>query len=374
MNATSKLEIFDNKDSIELKFKGSFDVFNIGTIEKQLSNLKLSNRFKGVVIDFKGVKSIDTAFALIISDFKKKIVSKGLSFQINSDDKTFIDVVELTYTNSHSQNISEPKKISYLENLGKQTIKKVLFLREISLFIGTVFVHMFFYLKSYKNLRIKEILFEVHESIFKAIGIIALTSFLIGVVVAYQSAVQLKQYGANIFIVDMLGLSLFRELAPMITAIIVAGRSGSAYAAQMGVMKITQELDAMRTMGFDPYAFLVLPRIITLMLMLSVLIFVSDIMSLVGGMLIAKIELGIEYSLFIERLREAVDVRHFLVGILKAPFFGFAIAAIGLYQGLQVKNDTQSIGINTTRSVVQSIFIVIIIDAIFSILFTSLGI
>ncbi len=371
---TSNLEILKTKDAIELIFKGSFDVFNISTIEKQLSSLRLTNECNNIIVDLRSVESIDTSFALLLSDCKKRAISSSLKFEILSNDETFKDVVELTYRNSHIKSSFEIEKIPFFENLGRQTIKNISFLREISLFIGTIFVHMFYYLNSYKNLRIKEIFFEINESIFKAIGIIALTSFLIGVVVAYQSAVQLKQYGANIFIVDMLGLSLLRELSPMITAIIVAGRSGSAYAAQIGVMKITQELDAMRTMGFDPYAFLVLPRIITLMIMMTVLIFVSDIMSLLGGMLIAKIELGIEYSLFIDRFREAIDVRHFFVGMLKAPFFGFAIASISLYQGLQVKNDTQSIGINTTRSVVQSIFIVIIIDALFSILFTSLGI
>jgi phospholipid/cholesterol/gamma-HCH transport system permease protein len=203
---------------------------------------------------------------------------------------------------------------------------------------------------------------------------VALTSFLIGLVVAYQSAYQLKLYGANIFIVDMLGISVLRELSPLITAIVIAGRSGSAFTAQIGAMKITQELDAMGTMGFDPYRFLVIPKIVALMIMLPVLIFLSDMMAVIGGMVVANIDLGITTDMFLDRFKDVVAIKHFLVGIFKGPFFAFLIASISIYRGLLVKDDTQSIGLNTTKSVVESIFAVIICDAFFSIAFTNLGI
>jgi phospholipid/cholesterol/gamma-HCH transport system permease protein len=203
---------------------------------------------------------------------------------------------------------------------------------------------------------------------------VALTSFLIGLVIAYQSAYQLKLYGANIYIVDMLGISIFRELAPVITAIVIAGRSGSAFTAQIGSMKITQEIDAMRTMGFEPFAFLVLPRIIALMITMPILIFVADIMAIFGGMIVANIDLSISPELFLDRLSRVVAAKHFFVGIAKGPFFAFLIASIGIYRGLIVKDDTQSIGFNTTKSVVEAIFAVIVCDAIFSIAFTNLGI
>ncbi len=172
----------------------------------------------------------------------------------------------------------------------------------------------------------------------------------------------------------MLGISILRELAPLITAIVIAGRSGSAFTAQIGAMKITQELDAMETMGFDPYIFLVLPRIIALMIVVPILIFVADIMGLLGGMLVANLDLGITTELFLNRFLDNVSVKHFFIGILKGPFFAFLIASIGIYRGLKVKDDTQSIGFNTTKSVVESIFAVIVCDAIFSIAFTNLGI
>lgn len=228
--------------------------------------------------------------------------------------------------------------------------------------------------KFFKNFRYKEILFEINESGLKALWIVALTSFLIGVVVAYQSSYQLKIYGANIFIVDMLGISILRELAPLMTAIVIAGRSGSSFTAQIGAMKITQELDAMKTMGFDPFTFLVMPRIIALMIVLPILVFISDIMALLGGMIVANIDLGISVEIFTSRFQDVINIKHFYIGIFKAPFFAFLIASIGIYRGLMVKDDTQSIGQNTTKSVVESIFAVIVCDAFFSIAFTSLGI
>jgi phospholipid/cholesterol/gamma-HCH transport system permease protein len=241
-------------------------------------------------------------------------------------------------------------------------------------FFGKLVMTQLLYFTSFKSIRFKEIAFEINESAIKALGIVALTSFLIGLVVAYQSAFQLKTYGANIFIVDMLGISILRELAPLITAIVIAGRSGSAFTAQIGAMKITQELDAMKTMGFDPYSFLVMPRIIALMISMPLLIFVADFMGVLGGMIVANSDLGITTELFIDRFREVVAAKHFFIGILKGPFFAFLIASIGIYRGLVVKDDTQSIGINTTKSVVESIFAVIVCDALFSIAFTNLGI
>lgn len=172
----------------------------------------------------------------------------------------------------------------------------------------------------------------------------------------------------------MLGISIFRELAPLITAIVIAGRSGSAFTAQIGAMKITQELDAMKTMGFDPYIFLVMPRIIALMISLPLLIFVADMMGVLGGMVVANLDLKITTELFLDRFNEVIAVKHFFIGLLKGPFFAFLIATIGIYRGLMVKDDTQSIGFNTTKSVVEAIFAVIVCDAVFSIAFTNLGI
>ena len=201
-----------------------------------------------------------------------------------------------------------------------------------------------------------------------ALPITGLLTFLIGVVIAYQGAEQLRKFGTNIFIVDLVGISLLREIAPLIVAILIAGRSGSAYAAQIGTMKVTEELDAVKTFGLSPIDLLVLPRVLALVLALPLLTAYADVLGVLGGMLIASNQLNVSFSAFLARFDEAVALRHFLIGIGKAPFFAAIIALVGCHQGLQIRGGVDDVGRHTTVSVVQSIFMVIIFDAICSIL------
>ncbi|MEA1892929.1 MAG: ABC transporter permease [Campylobacterota bacterium] len=342
--------------------------------DKELSKIDFSN-IHSVEFNLKSVIYLDTAASIFINNLIQKYNQRKILTDVLVTDSDILDTLKLVKESKKtSQPLPHIKQSNFLELLGKKThIYFVGFLSFVS-FLGKLFATKIHYLKSIKNIRFKEIAFEVNESAIKALGIIALTSFLVGLVIAYQSAYQLKIYGANIFLVDMLGISVLRELGPLMTAIVIAGRSGSAFTAQIGAMKITQELDAMRTMGFDPYIFLVLPRIIALMISMPILIFVADIMGVFGGLVVANLDLGISVQLFIERFNEVIAAKHFFVGIVKGPFFAFLIASIGIYRGLKVKDDTQSIGFNTTKSVVESIFAVIVCDAIFSIIFTNMGI
>ena len=201
-----------------------------------------------------------------------------------------------------------------------------------------------------------------------------MTAFLVGVVIAYQGAVQLEKFGANIFVVEMISITMFREIAPLVTAIVIAGRSASSYTAEIGAMKITEEIDAMRTMNFEPIIFLTIPRIFALCISLPLLVFFADIVGVMGGMVIAYTSLDITYVEFINRLQNEVPVKHLLLGVFKALFFGFFIAIIGCFRGFQVENNTTSIGKYTTISVVNAIFVVILLDAVFSVIFTQMGI
>lgn len=202
---------------------------------------------------------------------------------------------------------------------------------------------------------------------FNALPIIGLLTFLMGVVIAYQGAEQLRTFGANIFVVDLVGISLLREIAPLVTAILVAGRSGSAYAAQIGTMKVTEELDALRTLGISPMHLLVLPRVLALVVALPLLTVFADGIGVFGGMLIASAELQVSFPEFISRFEEAVALRHFLIGVGKAPVFAVIIALVGCYQGFQIRGGVDDVGRHTTISVVQAIFLVIVFDAFFSV-------
>ena len=220
--------------------------------------------------------------------------------------------------------------------------------------------------------RWRQVLFNVRTAGVDALPIVGLLAFLLGIVVAYQSADQLRQFGANIFIVDVVGLSMLREFAPMMTAIIVAGRSGSAYAAQIGTMAVTEEIDAMRTLGVDPLEMLVLPKVMALVIALPLLTLFADMTGVLGGMLMAHWQLGVGFAEFTDRFTKAVSVTAFLVGIAKAPVFAVIIVVIGCFQGLQTRGGADSVGRQTTRAVVQSTFLVIVADALFSIAFSAL--
>jgi phospholipid/cholesterol/gamma-HCH transport system permease protein len=220
--------------------------------------------------------------------------------------------------------------------------------------------------------RWRPVLFNIRSAGFDALPIVGLLSFLLGIVVAYQGADQLRQYGANIFVADLVGLSMLREFAPLITAIIIAGRSGSAYAAQIGTMEVTEEIDAMRTLGIAPLDLLVLPKIIALVIALPLLTVFADVLGVYGGMIMAHSQLGVGYGEFLDRFVKAISNTAFLIGIGKAPVFAVIIAVVGCFQGFRTKGGADSVGRQTTRAVVQSIFLVIVADALFSIAFSAL--
>jgi len=368
-----RLAIKHETDFVRFKILGEPRVECVHIIAGELKIALKEFAETTIMWDLSDLKQMDSALALLIVKDIQRAENSEIEVLLSPMEPDVEKMLAMAKKHAHFESSFEPQKEGLLQATGEDSIKRLKALGSFLGFFGEmsiIFFHSFYHLG---HMRWKETTFEIYESGIKALPIIILTMFLIGVVVAYQSAAQLKIYGANIFIVDMLGISILRELAPMLTAIIIAGRSGSSYAAQIGVMKITEELDAMRTMGFDPYAFLVLPRMIALMIMMPILIFFADISGVIGGMLIAKVELGLSPSLFLERFVEVVKVKHFWIGIIKGPFFALLIATIGIYRGLQVKNDTQSIGFNTTKAVVESIFAVIICDAFFSIVFTNLG-
>jgi phospholipid/cholesterol/gamma-HCH transport system permease protein len=206
-----------------------------------------------------------------------------------------------------------------------------------------------------------------------ALGIIGLMSFLIGIVIAQQGAVQLRQFGAEVFTINLVGRITLRELGILMTAIMVAGRSGSAFAAQLGTMKLTEEIDAMRTIGVNPMEALVLPRVIAAVLMLPLLGFYASLIAMIGGGLLCWIALDIPPITFVQRIREVVPITDLYVGLVKAPVFGAIIAIAGCYQGMQVESDAEQVGMRTTTAVVQAIFLVIVLDAFFAVFFTEVG-
>jgi len=220
-----------------------------------------------------------------------------------------------------------------------------------------------------RRFRVNVVVRQMLEVWIKALVIVGVLCFLIGVVIAYQGVQQLRQFGAETFTVEAVGIGMFRELGVLLTAIIVAGRSGSAFTAQIGTMQVNQEIDAMRTIGLNPIEWLVLPRLLALVISMPLLAFWGDMTGLLGGAVACTVYLDFTFVQFFDRLRDTVGAWHFYTGMIKAPVFGFVIAAIGCFEGLQVEGSAESVGQLTTRSVVESIFVVIVLDAVFSIIF-----
>lgn len=219
----------------------------------------------------------------------------------------------------------------------------------------------------------REISANIYHSGFQALGITALVGFLIGVVLSYLSAQQLRQFGGDIYLVDILGMAVIRELGPLLAAILVAGRSGSSITAQLGVMRVTEELDAMLVMGISHGYRLIMPKVIALGIAMPLLVVWTDAMALLGGAASAKIELGLSFRYFLQKLPDAVPMANYTIGLLKGMTFGMLIALVSCHFGLRIKPNTESLGRGTTTSVVTAITVVILADAVFAIIFSGVG-
>ena len=362
------LDYENQQQHLKLFAYGEWTLKSVREIEKKLQQIPYN---KKIIWDVSGVSEFDSAGILLFIEYVERF-EKESSLEIqgyNDKQKEMYDLL-----NTHRPKIKPPPKKMLLESLGKYVFEIYKDIKDFVTFLGHMFYSLFHSFVNPKNIRLKETVYHIHQSGFNALIIIGLTSFLVGMVIAYQGSVQLAKFGADIFIVDTVGISIVRELGPLITAIVIAGRSGSAYTAEIGAMKITEEIAAMRTMGFDPYNFLVLPRIFALMIALPLLIFFSDLMGILGGIAASTMQLNISFAQFVDRLYEVLEVKHYILGMIKGPVFAFIIAAVGCFRGLQVSDNTESIGLHTTASVVNSIFLVIAFDALFSVIYTELDI
>ncbi len=375
----AKLQWQAVKDKIiKLASTGEWTHSSVQKVTTTFTQVLKTSRNKTIQWDVSGIKKIDSAGMMMIIHYYDLFQSINCTIHLLDANNEFSRLFELlrkySIKTTKTDSAFSSRLLSPLELIGKNTVSFFLGLIEFLTFIGENFTTFIYSLTHFACIRFRSIFKNIEDAGVRAIPIVALTSFLIGIVIAYQGAVQLEKFGANIFIVDMIGISITRELAPLITAIVVAGRTGSSYTAQLGVMKITEEIDAMRTMGFDPHQFLVLPRILALMIALPLLILLADIIGILAGTLISHLHLHLSYAEFFHRLQTSLDIKHVWIGIGKGPFFAWLIASVGCFHGFQVSQNTESIGRYTTISVVNAIFLVIACDAAFSVLLTELGI
>ena len=329
-----------------------------------------------MVVDGARIEALDTAGAWVLQKLLRRLRDEGAAVQVRDLRPEFAKLLEVVAQHVADQ-ADKPAPAACpsptaLERVGRSAAAA--FEQAVALlgFVGESAVALAGCVAHPARFRWRPILYNIRSAGFDALPIVGLLSFLLGIVVAYQGADQLRQYGANIFVADLVGLSMLREFAPLITAIIIAGRSGSAYAAQIGTMAVTEEIDAMRTLGIAPLDLLVLPKIIALLIALPLLTVFADVLGVFGGMIMARAQLGVGFGEFLDRFVKAVSMTAYLIGIGKAPVFAAIIAVVGCFQGFRTKGGADSVGRQTTRSVVQSIFLVIVADALFSIAFSAL--
>ncbi|MFZ6748164.1 ABC transporter permease [Undibacterium sp. Ren11W] len=357
----------------QFNLSGSWTARAIAATEQKLAILEQveASGIAEIVLDGSHLEKLDSVGVWILQRQLKKIRDSGKTVRLLGWPVHYQKLMELVEKEIAKPLLAEAHQ-SRLEKVGRRAEATWIGAYAFLSFIGESALALLRIAAFPQHWRWRMVMSNIQIAGFDALPIIGMTSFLLGIVVAYQGADQLKHYGANIFVVELVGYSMLREFSPLITAIIIAGRSGSAYAAQIGTMVVTEEIDAMRTIGITPIDLLVLPKVIALIVVLPLLTVFSDITGVLGGMIMARSQLDINFHEFILRFGNEVHLPTFLVGVGKAAVFAFVIAMIGCYQGFQTKANADSVGRQTTRSVVQSIFIVIVLDALFSVVLSIL--
>jgi phospholipid/cholesterol/gamma-HCH transport system permease protein len=356
-----------------LEVGGTWTVFSMRGLGRQAEQARRAARGRGPrTVDASNVKRLDTAGALEIL----QLANATAETEVKAADENQAELFKVVQTNMC---VAPPARhenwlVHLFEEVGHDLVDLFTQFVNLCAFSGEILVIVVEAFVQPRRFRIGVVVRQMLEVWIKALVIVGVLCFLIGVVIAYQGVQQLRQFGAEIFTVEAVGIGMFRELGVLLTAIIVAGRSGSAFTAQIGTMQVNQEVDAMRTIGLNPIEWLVLPRILALAFSMPLLAFWGDMTGVLGGAVACTIYLDFTFVQFFDRMRDTVGIWSFYTGMIKAPVFGFVIAAIGCFEGLQVSGSAESVGQLTTRSVVESIFCVIVLDAVFSIIFLLAGV
>jgi len=360
-------------------FGGDWVIEEIAALDKSLRTLKIDGA-RDVEFDGSEIKRMDSAGAWLILRAKHQLAEGGAKIRAITLPDGYRPLLEKLDREIKGPPPPPPPHrpfTDFLARMGRGATEMAETAYRLLGFLGRITVETFeAIVRPTRELPWPAFVNQIEATGLTAVPIVGLLSFLLGVVLAYQGAEQLKRFGAEIFTVNLVGLSVLREIGVLITAIIAAGRSGSAFTAQIGTMKLNEEVDAMVTMGLNPVEILVLPRVLGLLVSLPLLTFFANIMGLIGGAVMCYFSLDITFPAFSRQLQGAISFSpwSFWLGIIKAPFFAFTIALVGCFEGLRVEGTAESVGRLTTRSVVESIFLVVVLDAGFSILFSILEI
>lgn len=377
MAAAATLDTSEDPDTLVLRATGEWLVADAVELDQTLRALDLP-RDRRVSFDLSAIDRLDTTGALLVLRTEHDLAARGNAVALANVRPGFERLLAQVRASGAVEPLPHPRPhhgfIGFIARVGEVLVAQVSRGYAILGFIGLVVAHAAGIWRHPRRIRPIATLVQIEQTGLDAVPIVGLLALLIGVVIAYQGADQLRRFGAEIYTVNLLAVSILRELGVLVTAIIIAGRSGSAFTAQLGTMQVNEEIDALRTIGLDPIELLVMPRVLGLALSLPLLVFYADFMGLLGGCLMSWATLGISIPTFARQLQVAVTGWTLWVGVIKAPFFAALIALIGCYEGFSVRGSAESVGRQTTRSVVEGIFFIIVSDAAFSILFSLLGV
>jgi phospholipid/cholesterol/gamma-HCH transport system permease protein len=364
-------------DELELRPTGSWTVVNAATLEQLSASIAPQlARARSVTVNMSGVRELDTLGAWLIERLSRHLASGGQRAHIVGAAEDYIDLIEELRQVNRRRNPGPSERNSIadrFEMLGRAALAAVLDLSAFLQMLGAICLAALGVFRRPRSFRLTSLVYQIYRVGWQALPIVVLITFLIGAIIAQQGIFHFRKFGAEAYVVDMVGILVLRELGVLIVAIMVAGRSGSAYTAELGSMKMREEIDALSTMGLDPVDVLILPRVVALIIALPILAFVGAVAALYGGGLVAWFYGGMSPVTFIARLHEAISVTHFEVGIIKAPFMALVIGIVACSEGLRVKGSAESLGKQTTTSVVKSIFLVIVLDGLFAVFFASIG-
>jgi phospholipid/cholesterol/gamma-HCH transport system permease protein len=364
-------------DLLELRPAGSWTAANVTTLET-LSNAvtKELDRSKTVTVNMAEVRELDTLGAWLLEKISRRAIAAGHRAEVIGVADKYAGLIEEVHQVNRRNPTPTPTLnpvIAKLSDIGRSAVGMAQDVSAFMQMLGSLFLALVGALRRPRSLRLTSLVYQLYRVGWQAIPIMVLITFLIGAIIAQQGFFHFRKFGADSYVVDMVGILVLRELGVLIVAIMVAGRSGSAYTAELGSMKMREEIDALSTMGLDPIEVLILPRIVALIVALPILSFIGSMAALYGGGLVAQIYGGMAPEIYIARLHDAVSVTSFKVGIIKAPFMALAIGIVACSEGLRVKGSAESLGKQTTTSVVKSIFLVIVLDGLFAVFFASIG-
>lgn len=373
---SASLTIEDDGDRRTVRLEGAWVTERLEDLAPRLLEAARDVK-KFLVIDLGAVSRLDANAAGIIAGACSEAGHRGAETRVEGltpEHRTLMEMVSRAFREPPPEPKRPSALVVVLERVGRAALAGGSEARDLLGFLGRVTLAVISLVRRPGELRVRATVNQMERTGLNAMPIVGLLSFLIGIVIAYQGADQLARFGAEIFTVNIVGVTILREMGVLITSIVVAGRSGSAFAAEIGSMRVNQEIDAMETLGLDPVRVLVVPRVLGMVVVLPLLTFYADVLGLAGGAVMAALTLDISIASFLAQLRSEVGLTAFWVGMVKAPLFAVVIALVGCFQGMMVAKNAESVGFRTTRAVVQAIFLIIVFDALLSIFFSLIGV